>query len=99
MVLGDLDKKQKRKKAKDGKLAYQLLKYVYCLQAGAKEKKLKRDLEVLKTRLKIIESGYRKWLDKNPDFGDLKNPEAKYNSEMGKRKVNLQIQALEYLLN
>lgn len=84
---------------KAGKLAYQLQKYVYYLQAGAKEKTLLAQLVVLKERREIISKGYALWLSRNKDYANLKNPEAKYRSEMGKAKVMLQIKALEYLLN
>ncbi len=82
-----------------GKRIVLLQKYVYYLQAGAKEVNLKKDLGVLNKRLQIIENGYDDWLRYNPEMEQLKSPFNKYNSEMDKRKVKRQIEALEYLLD
>lgn len=84
---------------KAGKRADVLRQYISYLQAGAQEKPLKKDLEVLRKRLDIIEKGYGKWLSFNKEYDQLKNPETKYNSIMGTRKIKRQIEALEYLLN
>lgn len=84
---------------KAGRRVVFLRQYVSYIQAGAQEKYLKKDLEVLNKRLDIIEKGYGKWLSFNKEYDQLKNPETKYNSIMGTRKIKRQIEALEYLLN
>lgn len=76
-----------------------LRQYVSYLQAGAREKFLKKDLKALETRLDIIDKGFGNWLSCNKEHDQLKNPKAKYDSEMGTQKVKLQIEALKYLLN
>ncbi len=86
-----------RKRA--GKQIVVLHQYISYLQAGAQEKFLKKDLEVLETRLDVIDKGFGKWLNCNKEYDQLKNPQAKYNSEMGTRKIKRQIEALKYLLN
>lgn len=84
---------------KAGRKVTLLQSYIYYLQAGAQEKFLQKDLEVLENRLDIIDKGFGKWLKWNKENDQLKNPQAKYNSEMGTRKVKRQIKALKYLLN
>ena len=81
-----------------GKRVTLLRQYLSYLQAGAQEKFLKKDLEVLETRLDLIDKGFGKWLNYKEN-DQLKNPQAKYNSEMGTRKIKRQIEALKYLLN
>lgn len=77
---------------------YLLRQYISYIQAGAKEKYLKKDLEVLERRLDIIEKGYGKWLSCNMEYNQLENPETKYNSIMETKKVRGQIKAIKYLL-
>ena len=84
---------------KAGRRVILLRQYVSYLQAGAQEKFLKKDLKVLETRLDIITKGFRKWLSCNKEHDQLKNPQSKYNSVMGTRKIKRQIEALKYLLN
>ena len=86
-----------RKKA--GRQIVVLRQYISYLQAGAQEKFLKRDLEILETTLDLINEGFGKWLSHNKEYDQLKNPQAKYDSEMGTLKVKRQIEALTYLLN
>lgn len=82
-----------------GKRVYNLQKYIYYLQAGAKKKYLIKDLDNLRTKIEIIEQGFSDWLTYNPDYAHFQNPKNKYYLTMERNKIILQIETLEYLLD
>lgn len=82
-----------------GKQLIKLYRCLYYIELEPKEEYLKESIKDLRAKKEFIDKRYREWFNNTPGATEVNDPRAKYNSLMGTRAINGQIQTIEYLLS
>lgn len=91
----ELTNKDRNKMIKDLK---RLIEAKYYLEHNPKESFIKSELNRLTRAVKILEKGFREWLNNSPKAKELQNPKSKYRKEVNITDMNRQIKMLNFLL-
>lgn len=88
---------------KEAKVCEKRIKHLYScrlyLETNPTQEFVQKQFEDVKRKIKIINSGFHKWLQNNQKEADgVANPKSKYNTLMGLKNLKAQLNTLDYLL-